>query len=168
MADDKLMSFSEYAKNNGTSYANVSQNVKRHAKELKGHIKKVKGVKMLDEVAVELLNGIKRERKNIFAIADNSLSRENEKLKQELEELKQELESTKQQAQVMQHDYQVNLNDMSKKVISLQDELLSANKKQMLLLADNQELVNRLPFWSRRKYKNKLLEEAPTEEAPEN
>lgn len=114
-----MMSISEYATARKVSGVAVRKQLQRYQKELEGHIMQDGRRRMLDDYAIDFLDGHRMKREVIVEMSDQATKKEIERLKNDLELYRE-------------------------KVTTLQDMIISLQQEQMELIrykAENQLLL---------------------------
>lgn len=119
-----MLTIREYAKTRNVAYESVRKQVKRYAKELKGHTVK-DGATMLDDYAMDFLD--KHRMKREVSIVQEP---DAEETAQEITNLRAEIEQLKQK-----------LVDAQTEIIKAKDETLATHSKYQELLERNQLLL---------------------------
>lgn len=115
-----MISLKDYAKNKGCSYEAIRKQVNRYKNELEGHITKINRTQYLDSVAVEFLDGKRKE--NPIIIMEKSKDEELERLEMEnkmllmkVAELQEALLKEKDEVKLLQNEKIALLEEKNQK-----------------------------------------------------
>lgn len=117
------MTIKEYAKSRAISYESARKQIKRYAKELKGHLDKSGGSTQLDDFAVDFLDRHRQKRPVVVAPDPEETEQELTRLRAEVNHLKDEL-----------------IKVQSNLVASQQQTIEVQNKYQLLIEQKDSEL----------------------------